>query len=68
MTAKELAQKNYARGLWTIDMIGNLVSKGKITPTDYEEITGIKYTGNAPAGSVTEEELNNAYVEGVNSL
>lgn len=68
MTAKDLAQKNYARGLWTDDMVGNLVRKGKITAADYEEITGKKYTGDVPAGSITEEELNNAYVEGVNSL
>lgn len=68
MTAKDLAQKNYARGLWTEDMIGNLVSKGKISASDYKDITGKDYTGDVPAGSITEEELNNAYTEGVNSL
>ena len=44
MKTKHLAKKNYDRGLWTDDMIFNLVKKGKISPTDYEEITGEKYT------------------------
>lgn len=68
MTTKELAKKNYDRGLWTDNMVGNLVSKGKISASDYKEITGEDYTGDVPAGTITEAELNNAYAEGVNSL
>ena len=68
MKTRDLAKKNYDRGLWTDDMLANLVSKGKISATDYEEITGESYTGDAPVSSITEEELNNAYTEGVNSL
>lgn len=68
MTTKEMAKKNYDRGLWTDSMLGNLVSKGKISASDYKEITGEDYTGDVPAGTITEAELNDAYAEGVNSL
>lgn len=68
MKAKDLAKKNYDRGLWTDDMLANLVAKGKISAADYKEITGEEYPGEVPAGSITEEELNDAYAEGVNSL
>lgn len=47
MTTKELAMKNYKRGLWTDDMVARLVAKGKITADDYKEITGKDYTGDA---------------------
>ena len=67
MTTKEMAFKNYSRGLWTDDMLAKLVAKGKISASDYEEITGTKYTGDVPA-TITEAELDNAYMEGVNSL
>ena len=67
MTTKEMALKNYSRRLWTDDMLAKLVAKGKISATDYEEITGTQYTGDVPA-TITETELNNAYVERVNSL
>lgn len=67
MTTKEMALKNYSRGLWTDDMLAKLVAKGKISAADYEEITGTQYTGDVPA-TITEAELNNAYTEGVNSL
>ena len=67
MTTKEMALKNYSRGLWTDDMLAKLVAKGKISTSDYEEITGTKYTGDVPA-TITEAELDNAYMEGVNSL
>jgi hypothetical protein len=43
MNAYDLAMKNYGR-TWTIEMIAALVVKGKITPTQYEEITGKAYT------------------------
>lgn len=43
MTTKEMAQKNYIRGLWTDEMVKRLVVKGKITSADYEEITGGLY-------------------------
>lgn len=34
----------YAKELWTADMVKNAVVKGKITPEQYAEITGVKYT------------------------
>lgn len=45
MTTKEMAQKNYDRGLWTKEMIAALVKKGALTADDYKEITGEDYTG-----------------------
>lgn len=42
MTTKELALKNYPR-CWTDEMVQKLVAKGKITSTDYKEITGNDY-------------------------
>ena len=49
MTTKELAMKNYKKGLWTDDMVARLVSRGKITAADYKEITGKDYVGDASA-------------------
>ncbi|MPM22553.1 hypothetical protein SDC9_69010 [bioreactor metagenome] len=45
MTTKELAKKNYDRGLWSKDMLKALVRKGTVsfTAVDYEEITGETY-------------------------
>ena len=42
MTTKELAKKNYDRGLWSMDMLKALVSKSTLSfsAADYEEITG----------------------------
>ena len=42
MTTKELAKKNYDRGIWSKDMLKALVRKATTTFTaaDYEEITG----------------------------
>jgi hypothetical protein len=42
MTTKELAMKNYPR-CWTDDMVQKLVVKGKLTSSEYEEITGNAY-------------------------
>ena len=53
MTTKEMAQKNYNRGLWSIEMLVKLVNKGKLTSTDYEEIVGSAYI-EAP---LTEEQI-----------
>ena len=36
-------KKFYEIGLWNDEMVGNAVIKGKITPEEYEEITGEKY-------------------------
>lgn len=41
MTLKEMAQKNYERGLWTVEMLSALVNKGKLTPEDMEDILHI---------------------------
>ena len=40
----DIAKKNYERGLWTKEMIVNLVSKGKLTDAEYKDITGEDYT------------------------
>jgi hypothetical protein len=40
MTIKELAKKNYERGLWTIEMLDRLVEVGKLTAIEFKEITG----------------------------
>lgn len=39
MSIKDLAKKNYDRGLWTVEMLSALVEKGKLTEADYLEIT-----------------------------
>ena len=38
----ELAKKNYPT-LWNIDMLRNLVAKGRITEEQFNEITGEDY-------------------------
>lgn len=53
MTTKEMAQKNYNRGLWSIEMLVKLVNKGKLTSSEYEEIVGSVYI-EAP---LTEEQI-----------
>jgi hypothetical protein len=40
MTIKELAKKNYEKGLWTIEMLHRLVEVGKLTAIEFKEITG----------------------------
>lgn len=40
MTMKEMAKKNFDRGLWTVEMLSALVGKGKLASDDFEEITG----------------------------
>jgi hypothetical protein len=40
MTIKEMAKKNFERGLWTIEMLHRLVEVGKLSAIDYQEITG----------------------------
>lgn len=40
----ELAKKNYP-DQWNIEMVRNLVVKGRITEEEYEEITGEVYEG-----------------------
>lgn len=42
-TVKDQAIKNYGR-TWTKEMIALIVKKGKLTPEEYKEITGEKYT------------------------
>ena len=53
MTTKEMAQKNYNRGLWSIEMLVKLVNKGKLTASEYEEIVCSAYI-EAP---ITEEQI-----------
>lgn len=43
MTVKEMAKKNYDRGLWTIEMLDRLVEIGKLTQIEFKEITGEDY-------------------------
>ena len=40
----DLAKKNYPK-LWNIEMLRNLVAKGRITEEQFEEITGEPYDG-----------------------
>lgn len=48
---KDLAKKNYDKGLWTFSMLKALVKKGldnpsaigKLTPFEFKEITGYDY-------------------------
>jgi hypothetical protein len=40
MTIKEMAKKNYERGLWTIEMLHRLVEVGKLMAIEFNEITG----------------------------
>lgn len=40
MTVKEMARKNYERGLWTIEMLDRLVEVGRLTAEEFKEITG----------------------------
>ena len=47
MTIKEMAKKNFERGLWTIEMLQRLVEVGKLSAIDYQEITGEEYTSYA---------------------
>lgn len=42
MSIKDMAKKNYDRGLWTVEMLAALVDKGKLTEADYREITTVK--------------------------
>ena len=46
MTTKQMAKRNYERGLWTKEMLKALVRKEHIdfSSTDYEEITKEKYS------------------------
>lgn len=51
ISTKDLAKKNYDRGLWTFSMIKALVKKGldnpeaigKLTEQEFKEITGYDY-------------------------
>lgn len=36
----EKIKRYYEEGLWTKEMVSNAVIKGKITPAQYQEITG----------------------------
>lgn len=40
MTNVEIAKRNYDRGLWSDDMMVNVLNKGKITMDEYKEIVG----------------------------
>lgn len=66
MTNKEIAQKNFTRGLWTVEMLNSLVQKNKLTAGEFEEITGQPYGG--AVQSVATAELDAAYKEGVNAV
>lgn len=59
MTTKEMALKNYPR-CWTDDMVQKLVAKGKLTSTEYKEITGKEYPED---GEVSAQEALNEIQE-----
>lgn len=44
MTIKDMAKKNYDRGLWTVEMLSALVDKGKLTQADVDEIANVQGT------------------------
>lgn len=50
---KAIIARNYARGLWTDDMLKKLILKGKMTYNDYVEIVG----ESVDVESLSEEEL-----------
>lgn len=39
MAVKEMAKKNYERGLWTVEMLRRLVEVGRLAVNDYYDIT-----------------------------
>lgn len=43
MDIMELCRKNYGR-TWTAEMLATLVEKGKLTPGQYQELTGKAYS------------------------
>ena len=40
---KEKIAKWYKFGLWSVEMVADAVKKGKLSPEDYQEITGEDY-------------------------
>lgn len=53
-TLKDMAKRNYGR-TWTIEMLETLVKRGKLSASDFEEITGLSYTTNVePINEPTE--------------
>lgn len=40
----ELAREYYKNGAWTLDYLNVLAKAGKLTPEEYQEITGIELT------------------------
>ncbi len=44
MTTFEMAQKYYPE-LWNIERLRALVAAGKLTPEEYQQITGETYAG-----------------------
>jgi uncharacterized XkdX family phage protein len=45
--AFERLKQYYEDGLWSAEMLRNAVKKGKITPEEFELITGEKYESEA---------------------
>ena len=43
MSWYDKVKQYYDWGLWTAEMVRNAVVKGKITPEQYKEITGLEY-------------------------
>ena len=39
----EKIKSYYERGLWTLDMVRNAVTKGRLTRVEFYEITGVEY-------------------------
>lgn len=56
MTNFEIAQRNYSRGLWSDDMMINILNKGKITTDEYKEIVG-KLPENADLDTVKAQKV-----------
>jgi len=58
MTIYEMAKKNYNRKLWTDDMLANLVSKAKLTVSEYKEITGGEIEDPTATSTIIAKKLN----------
>ena len=40
----DMAREYYSNGAWTLDYLNVLAKAGKLTPEEYQEITGIELT------------------------
>lgn len=63
----------YNSGMWSAEMVSNAVAKGKITESEYREITGESYSGGSVGSSLEDrvsalEEMVPSMAESFNNL